>query len=655
MSPNTGSPGLSTSKRSCIRNPGHSALICRGRACAYLYTVVLRLHFFLRLAFFWLTVFTLFRLLFLGWNGSLWTHQPLLSAAESLVAGIRLDLSTLAYLVFPAFFLWCVYQFRPSKYIAWLHQGYQIVLIFLFAVLHISTMKMYHEWNSLLSVAVADYLRHPGEVISFISAFELAGLVLLFLVYLLALVWLYRKIVVGLEPEKLSWKYRSLIGLVIPVALGVGARGGFQLAPINESSASFSEHPFFNHVAINPFWYFVHSVLDKDASHNPYILMDEALARQRYETLYPPRDTAFTEILDTTRPNLVFILLESWTADIIESLGGEKGITPAFDSLRREGLLFTHVFGAGARTEHGLVSVLSGYPPPPKVSIITIPSKSVKLPSISTVLFGEGYSSSFYYGGEIGFVNMKSFLLQNHFKMIVDKSAFSPDELNSKWGAHDEFVFRRQLEGVQSAQQPFLSVILTLSTHEPFEVPLETPFHGSDEAEKFKKAAFYTDHCLGDYFREARKEPWYDQTLFILVADHGHRLPRYRDLNSPSSKHITLLLYGNVLKKDYRGKTIDVVGNQHDLPATLLAQLHLDASPFTSSRNLLGSSAKEFAYYVNDNVMGWITPSAVLSYDLVNKVFLPVDGSPATTGELDSIRKDAAAFLQYHYQEYLDF
>ena len=612
-----------------------------------------RLHYFLRLLLFWLILFASFRFLFLCFNADLVFQHPPPETLQSFVRGFRLDLSTIAYLMLPSFLLWALFQLVPKKIIHQINQGYHFLLLFLLPVLFVSTIKMYHEWEALLSVSVLDYVANPGEVVSFISTAELLGLVIFLILYVTFSIWMYKKVVRGFLLDKGKVLYRVVIGLLMPVILGISARGGWQLIPINESAAYFSDTPFFNHVAVNPFWYFIHSVLDKDTDKNPYALMDPAEAKQRYDHLYASIDSAGIDVLTTTKPNLVFIILESWTADIIEALGGEAGITPQFDSLRKEGLLFTNIYGAGARTEHGLISVLSGYAPPPKVSIITIPSKSAKIANLNTLFANDGYASSFYYGGEIHFVNMKSYLVNGHFKTIVDKENFEETQLNSKWGAHDEFVLNKQLADLDNTSGPFLSVVLTLSTHEPFEVPMETPFNGKDEADKFRKSAYYTDHCLGDYFSKAKQEGWYDNTLFILVADHGHRLPKNNDLSRPESKRIPLLLFGNVLREEFRGKQIDITGNQHDIPATLLHQLHKETSRFPGSKDLLNPSTRSFAYYVTDNVMGWITPGQMMLFDLTKREFISLTDPPVTY--IDSLQSDAKAYLQYHYQEYLDF
>lgn len=193
-------------------------------------------------------------------------------------------------------------------------------------------------------------------------------------------------------------------------------------------------------------------------------------------------------------------MLESWTADIIEPMGGLSGVSPFFSELCKDGLLFTGVYSSGFRTDQAMVSVISGFPAQPNKSIIRFPDKTQKLPALSRTFRDAGYHTSFFYGGELGFANMKSYLLSSGFEHITGKDFFPDNAMNSKWGAHDGIVLQHQLKVLDTVAEPFFSVLLTLSTHEPFEVPVQTPYNGSSEAELFKKAAWYTDACLKTFF-----------------------------------------------------------------------------------------------------------------------------------------------------------
>lgn len=513
---------------------------------------------------------------------------------------------------------------------------------------------MYGEWGTQLSSRAFYYLLYPSEVIHFISKWSLflllTGCVLISYIFIRT----YRRKITNFSYPIQNKTLKICIIAITPFLLLLGYRGGFQLTPINESQSYYSSIPINNHIATNNIWYLAHSFVDANNMTNPYEFMDKEKAQKLTTALYASNPSKnIIPLLKTARPNIVIIVLESWTADIIKALGGEQDVTPHFDELRKEGLLFTQMYSSGFRTDQGLVSILSGFPGQPNVSIINTPSKSEKLPSIVTDLVNQGYSSSFYYGGEIEFANMKSYLANTRFQKIIDKTNFPKDELNSKWGAHDEFVLKKQLQDLASEKTPFISTVLTLSTHEPFEVTMNTPFNGSDEKEKFKKAAFYTDNCLFNYFNEAKKQPWYKNTLFLLIADHGHYLPKDRDINYPEGRRITNLLIGGALIDSLKGKTIDKIGNQNDWAAILLSQLRLPTDKFNWSKNLLDPSTKGFAYYSNENYLGWITPQKNYVYEYVSKTTNEQVKADSTSPT--SSLEDAEAYLQTLYQTYLDY
>ena len=614
----------------------------------------LKIHYLIKLLMFWLLFFAGFRLLFVIYHH---TKIPDGQHAETVMAffhALPLDLSAAcAALVIP-YILWSFQQFNKRRFIHLLNLGFLILMIVLITILSIANIKMYGEWGTLLSARAFHYLRYPGEILHFISGWSLflllAGCALISYIAIRT----YRTRITNFSYPIENKKLKIVFIILIPLLLLIGYRGGFQLTPINESNCYYSSIPINNHIATNNIWYLVHSFVEANEENNPYEFMDRDEAKVITAALYETSKNKTASILKSTRPNIVFIVLESWTADIIESLGGEPNVTPHFKELAKEGLLFTHMYSSGFRTEQGLISLLSGFPGQPNNSIITTPSKAEKLPSLTTDLVKQGYSSSFYYGGEIEFANMKSYLVNTHFEKIIDKKNFNANQLNSKWGAHDEFVLQKQLLDLKTQQKPFFSVVLTLSTHEPFEVTMTTPFKGASEEEKFKKAAYYTDYCLFNYFKEAKKQPWYSNTIFLLVADHGHYLPKNRDLNHPESRRITSLLLGGALIDSLHGKIIDKIANQNDWPVTLLAQLNLSGDAFLWSKNILFPQTKEFAYYSNENCLGWITPQKNYVYTYSSKTVEELPGRSDSTADPRSLEA-AKAYLQTLYQTYLDY
>ncbi len=260
--------------------------------------------------------------------------------------------------------------------------------------------------------------------------------------------------------------------------------------------------------------------------------------------------------------------------------------------------------------------MLSGYPNQAITSIIKTPTKTQHLPAINKSLEKKGYHTSYTYGGELEFANIKSYLLNAGFKTLVSKYSFDPSERNTSWGVHDHIVLKRFFENINKEQQPFFATIFTLSSHEPYDVPMAPRFKGKDETTLFKNSVAYTDSCIGDFITKLKKDPLWKNTLVVLVADHGHPLPGHDPNDRPSKFHIPLIFTGGALTMKGKVKTI---GSQTDIATTLLHQLGIPASDFKWGKDLLDSSARSFAFYTFNNGFGFVNPSGTVTVDNVSQ------------------------------------
>ena len=404
--------------------------------------------------------------------------------------------------------------------------------------------------------------------------------------------------------------------MIIPV------RGGFGIAPMNPGKVYFSQNVFANQAALNGIWNLMYGLSKSGDMYRQYPNhVDEEIAQSWFDSIFNEKN-AGTVVLRVKKPNVVIILLESFGSKLIEPLGGLEGVTPQFNRLAEEGLLFSNIFAAGDRSDKGIVSVLSGFPAQSTQSVIKFPLKSSKLPTISEAFDSLGYSTIFYYGGDPDFANIRSYLYSAKFRQLVTQDDFPKSYRNSKWGVHDEHVFERLLTDLDSASAPFFKFFFTLSSHEPFEIPSNFKFSGSNEVNKYKSSVFYTDSCLGRFFDEAKTRDWYDSTLFILVADHGHRLPGNDPIYSAKKFRIPMLWLGGAV--DTTGR-IEKTASQFDLAATLLEQVGIDSKSYPFSRNIL-SARNSFAYYVFNDGFGYVTDSSQFVWDHVSqKPILPAD------------------------------
>lgn len=416
--------------------------------------------------------------------------------------------------------------------------------------------------------------------------------------------------------------WTSLLALVLGGLMIIPIRGGVGIAPLNTGKAYFSQSIFANHAAVNPAWNFLYSLKRARAADARYEFMSRDEMESRFESLMPG-ESAFPKVLNCERPNVVIILLESFSAHGVEYLGGANA-TPNIDSLRHTGICFNNFFASADRSGKGLLAVMNAYPGLPTIRVIQFPQKTQNIPSLARRLRSHGYDSqAFVYGGDINFNNFNSLVNQNGFDIVVSEDDFSPSQKGDKWGAHDEYAFDRLLSTMDTQRQPFFDFIFTLSSHEPYTVPMER--HMDDD---YLNSMYYTDMCLGRFMRQARERKWWDNTVFVLTADHGHAGPDNVGVTDRRKFNIPLIITGGALT--VRDSLVTTYGSQTDIAATVLRQLGIETDGFTFSKNLLSPDAKSFAFFDFDDGFGFVTPDNYQVYDNQMKSYLRIDSPTAT-------------------------
>lgn len=555
--------------------------------------------------------------------------------------GIRMDLSFTGYiLLLSGVFIALLFFTSKGTYLFFKY--FTLILLVIFTLILAGDMELYRNWGYRIDATPLFYLKTPGEAFASIKIWLILVLLILSFLIILVSIKLYLKLVLKTPLLKGKW-WMVPIFLFLSATMIIPIRGGFGVAPMNPGKVYFSHNVFSNHAALNGLWNMIYgmTMLESMSKRYPDYLSAEE-ADSFYNSLDIRNDKA-PHILKTSRPNIIILMLESFTSKIIESLGGLEGVAPNLNKLTKQGLLFTNIYASGDRSDKGLVSILSGFPAQSTQSIILYPPKSVKLPTISEMLDSAGYNTFFYYGGDPDFANIRSYLYSAKFRNFTTLADFPNSQNFGKWGVPDQFVFQRLLTDLEEAKSPFFTLLFTLSSHEPFEFPEESAFQGSDEESRFLSSVQYTDRWLGWFFNEAEKKSWYDSTLFIVIADHGHRLPG-GNKNYESKKYaIPLLFVGGAL--DTLG-VVSQVGSQIDLARTLLYQLDIDANKFTFSRNLLSQSRKQFAYYTFNDGFGFVTDSCLFIWDHTGQAAIHDNCSEAN-------KKNAFSYFRYYYDYFL--
>lgn len=610
---------------------------------------------FLRQLLFWVLFFNLTRLIFILYY---WNIIVVEKIRFNEVLGVfwhsfKLDLATSCYIMVFPFLILAVQSVWSPRWLNWLNKIYAAIIITGYSLTAAGEMGIYAEWKTKLTYKVIKYLSNPGEIYNSAETGTFFLLIFLFLFMSAGSILAYFKLFY-LPLEHVRRNAWCTIGFVIivPGFLLVGLRGGVQQIPINQSESYYSDHNILNIAAVNNAFNLYISIFEnlQNFDHDPYLFMDKDVAAGIMKKLYHTDADTSIAVLTTNRPNIVLLILESWSADLIEDLGGEPGITPEFKKLQQNGILFNQVYASGARSEQGMASIFGGFPAHPISSITVQPDKFVKLPSLVKVLKNSGYSSSFYFGGQLIYGNIKSYIIFNGFDKIMEGVDFPKSLPQGKLGIHDEFTLGYMEQDIGKMKQPFFAALFTVSTHSPWDQPFEKPLKWGDNEREYINAAYYTDHCLGEFFEKARTKPWFDNTLFIIVADHSHN--SYRNWHPYSREYhkIPMLFYGNVIKDEYKGTVWGKVGNQHDIAATLLGQMKLPAKEFHFSKNLFNPYARDFAYYSTEDGVGWTRPEGYFTYDKgANFYYWWTDPKLH-----DSIKQEGKAYLQTVFGEYMN-
>ncbi len=567
---------------------------------------------------------------------------------------LAMDFSATSFLLsLPILLIIASFFIKPKKTIITTIHILNYILIFFCLFIPLLDTGLYSVWGSKINNKAFSYMAYPSEAFTALKS----GPYILFFTVLLLLsaisFFIYKRFFRIHLSEKIRIPFKIIFPPLIVFALIIGMRGGFQMYPINKSWVYFSKYPVLNNAALNGFWNFMELAVSPIETQNPYHYFTDEKAQTLVNQIQKTPTDSTQYILTTTRPNIVLILMESVSAECLTRLGGQPGIMPHLDSLCKQSLLFSNFYASGFRTEQGLISLLCGFPAQPRTTILRKFGKFDKLPNLPKTLGNNGYSENYYYSGNLQFANTDAFLRFSGFERIFDKTNYTWIK-KTDWGAYDDELFACHLS--QSAQdaQPFFTIIMTSTNHEAFDADVPKIFPANTTADAYKNTAHYTDACIHNYLQQAATQPWYANTLFIITADHAHPYPNARTANDPERHHIPLLLFGNVLKPQYRNTVHPTIASQVDFPATLLAQLHIPFAQFTKSKNLFNPSAPGFAFYTFDNGFGIITPQQTLVFDHdAQQVVFRKNNLDTTTNNL--LLQKGKAYLQVLFQEYLKF
>lgn len=407
----------------------------------------------------------------------------------------------------------------------------------------------------------------------------------------------------------------SIILLLLTGLLFLPIRGGITVSTMNTGQAYFSQNAYLNHSAVNPLFSLFESITHQEDFASQYRFMKDKEADKIFATMTSTSDENTYPLLNEATfkkgtPDILIVIMESFASDIMPSMGSYKDVAVCLDSIAQQSILFTRFYANSFRTDRGMVSILSGYPAQPTTSIMRYPRKTSLLPSIARNLAKyKNYKTTYYYGGDADFCNMRSYLVSQGYQHIISDANFPIEDKLSKWGVPDHILAAKMMEDIKAQQnekRPMLRILQTSSSHEPFEVP----YHRLKD--KRLNAFAYTDSVMGAIVREYRKLPRWKNTLIVFVPDHVGGYKENLNDHDRSRYQIPLILAGGAISRPMK---VGIIGSQHDIAATLLGQLGVEHREFTFSKNMMSDATPKFAFFAVNDAFGIVSEENSLIYD----------------------------------------
>lgn len=407
----------------------------------------------------------------------------------------------------------------------------------------------------------------------------------------------------------------SIILLLLTGLLFLPIRGGITVSTMNTGQAYYSQNAYLNHSAVNPLFSLLESITHQEDFASQYRFMKDKEADKIFATMTSTSDENTYPLLNEATfkkgtPDILIVIMESFASDIMPSMGSYKDVAVCLDSIAQQSILFTRFYANSFRTDRGMVSILSGYPAQPTTSIMRYPRKTSQLPSIARNLAKyKNYKTTYYYGGDADFCNMRSYLVSQGYQHIISDANFPIEDKLSKWGVPDHILAAKMMEDIKAQQnekRPMLRILQTSSSHEPFEVP----YHRLKD--KRLNAFAYTDSVMGAIVREYRKLPKWKNTLIVFVPDHVGGYKENLNDHDRSRYQIPLILAGGAISRPMK---VGIIGSQHDIAATLLGQLGVEHKEFTFSKNMMSDATPKFAFFAVNDAFGIVSEENSLIYD----------------------------------------
>ena len=604
-----------------------------------------------------IVLFSTFALLFLSVSRvllSIWLSERIENIENFIyifIQGIRVDIATICWLFILPGLLSALLpvsgkigQFWKEILRCWMVFGLWILVY-----MELATAPFIMEYDLRPNRLFVEYLIYPKEVFGMLwTGYKLELFIgLLGTVLTLVFGWKWSKKLTD-NTQQISWKWRPLLAVLVIIIGVAGARSSLGHRPLNPAMVAFCNDPLLNDLTLNSSYSLLFAVNNMKSEKNAeqfYGKMDneQLLEIVRRSSTKSDFDTTLLPTMNTNeatykgkRKNLVILLQESLGAQFVDSLGGLP-LTPNLEQLMKEGWNFTQMYATGTRSVRGIEAMTTGFLPSPSRAVVKLSKSQTGFFTIADLLKDQGYHTQFIYGGEANFDNMKSFFFGNGFDQIIEEDDYTNPSFIGSWGVSDEDLYTKadqEFERLSKDDTPFFSLVFTSSNHSPYEYPEnKIEPYDKDAYRTRNNAVKYSDYALGTFFEKAKASTYWDDTIFIVIADHDARSSS-DSLVPVKHFHIPALILG----KDIPAKEDDRIANNLDMPPTLLSLIGVDATTPMLGRDLTRPLAREderammqydknFGYLTRDNFVVFSPGEKVttMKYDFETQTMSPLE------------------------------
>ncbi len=598
---------------------------------------------------------TLLRLLLFLRNIDFAENIPTTDILFSFLIGLRFDLIVVCIGSLPLLFILFTRNDYGQRRIATIWLSAYIALCLFMGIVE---LEFYQEFQTRLNNLAAQYLREdPATVMSMLwHGFPLVKYFLLWLFLVASFFMLLRTIsnktsTANTNPGSLPLRLVSL--LLVFVLIVMGGRGTLRSGPpLRWGDAFHSQHLFANHLPLNAAYTFVNALRARDHQQNAKRWLgmmgsNQATLITRKLLKTPTDKPIWTDDYPIERiqpassgshpKNVVLILMESFSAEFVGALGKPEGITPYFDALTDKGILFERFFSNGTHTHQGMFATVACFPNLPGYEYLMQEPQGQHQFSGLPVVLGKAFNDVYVYNGEFSWDNQQGFFRNQGVTRFFGRGDYiDPIFIDPTWGVSDEDMFNQSLIELQKLgeqDKPFYAILQTLSNHVPYALPEKLPFEpvtGYGRLDEHLTAQKYSDWALGQFFKEIEKTDYYDDTLFVIVGDHGFGLNEQLSSINLLTFHVPLLVISKNIRNQY-APIQSVVGTQVDIVPTIGGLLGLRFAHQCWGRNLLALPS-------DDEGFGMIKPSGgsqTVAFIEGDKILVKVAGAGLELGEFE--------------------